>query len=217
MRAVDGVLLCGPELIHQDRLSLMSFDSPLYRAIAFAVSVHVGQNKKGSGEPFIAHVFSVALRLSLEGADEEVVIAGLLHDALEKTGATYEQISAGFGERVAGIVKTCTEPADIPSWPERKGRLLNAFRQAPPDAQMVMVADKLYNLVSFTRLYRSHGEKIWSLYDEGRENRIWYLTRIKEIAEEAEQKAPRHSLFREYIQKYNESMEELNASGEHQP
>ena len=195
----------------------MSFDSALYRAIAFAASIHAGQHKKGTSEPFIAHVFSVAMQLLREGADEEVVIAGLLHDALEKTAATFEQISAGFGGRVAGIVKLCPEPADIPSWTERKGRLLDAIREASPDAKMVMIADKLYNLAVFTTLYRSQGERIWLSYDEGKENRIWYLTRIKEIADEEERKSPRHSLFREYIHKYNELMESLKRSEEHHP
>ncbi len=187
----------------------MSFDSHLYRAVSFAASIHDGQKKKGTGEPFIAHVFGVAMRLLKEGADDDVVIAGLLHDALEKTDATIQDIAAEFGDRVARIVEACTEDESLSSWIERKEKLLTAMREAPPDAQMVMIADKLHNITAFLKLYREIGDDIWTLHEEGRIIRLRYFAGIREIAEAEERLGPPHSLFREYIQLHNDVLTEM--------
>src|SRR5437764_174675 len=79
------------------------------RALRLAAVGHRDQVRKGSGVPYIEHPMAVALILDRAGFDEETVIAGLLHDLVEDTDVTLEQVREGFGDRVAEMVAYCSE------------------------------------------------------------------------------------------------------------
>jgi hypothetical protein len=101
----------------------------------------------------VEHVLAVALILDRMKYPEDVVIAGLLHDAVEDTEATIDEIANQFGPRVASLVEHCTEKkrddrGGKRSWEERKGDHLRAIADAPGDARAIMLADKLHNLLS---------------------------------------------------------------------
>ena len=103
--------------------------APLYTerlvdALGYAALVHVTQVRKGSEVPYLAHLLGVCSLVLEAGADEDVAVAGLLHDAVEDQGgaARAAEIEARFGLRVASIVADCTD-ADVvpkPPWRERK-------------------------------------------------------------------------------------------------
>src|SRR5438045_1481118 len=86
---------------------LLSLD--LERALRFAAACHHGQFRRGCDAPYVEHVMGVALILDRLGFAEEVVIAGLLHDAVEDTAVTLEQVEARFGAAVAETVGHCSE------------------------------------------------------------------------------------------------------------
>lgn len=73
--------------------------------------------------PYVVHPFEVAAILMEEGAAEEAVAAGLLHDTVEDTAVTAADIREKFGPRVEALVLACSEEKDLP-WEERKGRML---------------------------------------------------------------------------------------------
>jgi (p)ppGpp synthase/HD superfamily hydrolase len=95
-------------------------------AVDFAVRAHGAQVRKGTGIPYVSHLLGVAGLVFEGGGDEDQVIAGLLHDVLEDTPATEAQLEAAFGDRVARIVKECSDTLTKPKPPalERKQRYL---------------------------------------------------------------------------------------------
>ena len=76
----------------------------LDKAIIFAVNAHRGQFRKGSDTPYILHPMEAAAIVGTMTADDEVLAAAVLHDTVEDTGTTIEQIREQFGERVAALV-----------------------------------------------------------------------------------------------------------------
>ena len=78
-------------------------------ALRWSAVCHQGQTRKGSGTPYFEHAAAVAMILDRAGFDEDVVIAGLLHDVVEDTEATVEEVATRFGPVVGEIVRQCSE------------------------------------------------------------------------------------------------------------
>ena len=84
------------------------FTGRIERAIALAIRAHEAQVRKGDGQlPYVVHPVTVALILSRYTGDEDTIIAGLLHDTLEDTLVTAEEIEQAFGEKVRDTVLRC--------------------------------------------------------------------------------------------------------------
>jgi (p)ppGpp synthase/HD superfamily hydrolase len=150
----------------------------LERALRWAAVCHEGQTRKGCGAPYAEHLMGVALILDRLGFDEDVVIAGLLHDAVEDTSATLEEVERRFGPNVAELVAYCSEIKNDAQgqkrpWIDRKRDHLETFRHAPENARAVLLADKLHNLVSI-ELDLLDGLDIWSQFHAGRDDVLWY-------------------------------------------
>ena len=128
--------------------------SPVFEAaLRLSAVAHQDQTRKSSGVPYVEHPFAVALILDRAGFDEEVVIAGLLHDVVEDTDVTLDQIRDQFEDRVADLVAACSEEKLDPlgqkrPWADRKRDHLAVVAKAPVDARAVVLADKLHNLLS---------------------------------------------------------------------
>ena len=84
----------------------------LERALRSSAVWHAGQTRKGSDVPYFVHAAAVALILDRAGFEEDVVIAGLLHDVVEDTGATFDDVAAGFGPAVV-LSATCSLSAGV--------------------------------------------------------------------------------------------------------
>jgi len=150
----------------------------LEKALRWASVCHRGQSRKGSDTPYIEHAFGVALILDRAGFSEGVVIAGLLHDVVEDTEATGEDVAERFGAEVAGIVAHCTEVKHDTEgkkrpWVDRKRDHLAAMAEAPAPARAVLLADKLHNLLSIEVDLRD-GRPVWSLFNAGRAEVLGY-------------------------------------------
>jgi (p)ppGpp synthase/HD superfamily hydrolase len=150
----------------------------LERALRWAAVCHEGQVRKGSGAPYVEHVVGVAMILDRLGFGEEVVIAGLLHDVVEDTEATLEQVRERFGAGVADLVAHCSEVKRDEQgrkrpWVDRRRDHLAAMADAPAEARAVILADKLHNLVSIACDLRD-GRPVWSLFNADRDQVLWY-------------------------------------------
>jgi (p)ppGpp synthase/HD superfamily hydrolase len=148
------------------------------RALRLAASGHAGQVRKGSGVPYIQHPMGVALILARAGFDEDVVIAGLLHDLVEDTEVTLDQIRNGFGDRVAEIVGFCSEVKHDAEgkkrpWLDRKCDHLAEVVHAGDDVRAVVLADKLHNLISI-KLDLLDGIPVWDTFNAGKDQVLWY-------------------------------------------
>src|ERR1700749_601977 len=117
-------------------------------AAELAARRHNGMARKGRGnEPYINHLAEVANLLSAatEGADAELVAAGWLHDSIEDTQTTREELARKFSERVASVVVECTDDMSLPKAERRRLQVVNASHKSP-SARLIKIADKISNI-----------------------------------------------------------------------
>lgn len=160
-------------------------------AFALAWAVHGTQWRKKTGIPYMAHVMSVAALALEHGADEDVAIAALLHDAVEDSEdgeATREVIEDQFGERVARIVMTCSDAIAVPGkpkpdWHERKETYLHHLEtDADDDALLVSACDKVHNARSILADLRTEGDAVWQRFTvTDPRAQLWYYTSVLDI------------------------------------
>jgi (p)ppGpp synthase/HD superfamily hydrolase len=112
-------------------------------ALEFAVALHRDQRRDSDAAPFILHPLEVAILLHNRGYDDEIVAAGLLHDAVEATEATLGDVRARFGARVCGLVRALTDDPAIEDYEERKAALRAQVEAAGPEAGAIYAADKV--------------------------------------------------------------------------
>jgi (p)ppGpp synthase/HD superfamily hydrolase len=147
-------------------------------AMRWSARWHDGQTRKGGDIPYFQHPAAVAMILDRAGFDEDAVIAGLLHDVVEDTAATFEDLAARFGPGVTETVRQCSEvKLDATGrkrpWIDRKRDHLAALADATMAARAVILADKLHNLLSI-ELDLSEGCPIWSRFNADRGQVLWY-------------------------------------------
>jgi len=150
----------------------------LEQAMRWSARCHDGQTRRSSGTPYFEHPAAVALILDRAGFDEEVVIAGLLHDVVEDTAATWEHVAKRFGAAMAEIVRHCSEVKTDSHgrerpWIDRKRDHIAALVDAPLSVRGVILADKLHNLICI-ELDLHEGRPVWSEFHAGREQVLWY-------------------------------------------
>ena len=158
-----------------ERNSKMSVN--IQKAIIFATQKHEGQKRKGTDIPYIVHPMEVMQILTDMHCEEAVIIAGILHDTLEDTDTTPEEIRQAFGENVLAIVQTESEDKSK-TWKERKQRTVDELKEASTESNQVCFADKLSNIRSMYRDKLNVGEKIWARFNADKSNIAWYYRSI---------------------------------------
>ncbi len=142
------------------------------KAFLFALYAH-GEQKRKDGLPYIMHPVEVAVELARNGADENLICAGFLHDTIEDAFITREQLTTAFNDEIAELVAEDSEDKTA-TWEERKTAALEALRQ-PDDRshKMLMCADKLSNMRSLREGLETDGEQVWNRFKRGREKQEW--------------------------------------------
>ena len=152
----------------------------LDRAIVFAVHAHAGTERRGKGFPYIVHPMEAVEIVATMTRDQELLAAAVLHDTVEDTDVTIEQISAEFGERVASFVAV---ESDVPhqsrdsveNWRKRKQAAIDRIARASLDAKMVALGDKLSNMRAIARDYAVQGDALWNLFhSKDRKDHEWH-------------------------------------------
>jgi (p)ppGpp synthase/HD superfamily hydrolase len=161
-------------------------------ALDWAIELHGSQRKKGSDVPYVAHLLAVAGLVLDDSGTEKQAAAALLHDALEDTDATADEIRRRFGRKVARIVVACTDvPADIPTdgrkrskrskrdastWRARKERSIAKLLDpaTPTGVLRVRAADALVNARAIVADLRRIGPETWSRFNAGAVDQLWY-------------------------------------------
>ncbi|MFO0905914.1 MAG: HD domain-containing protein [Pirellulales bacterium] len=122
----------------------------LLHAVKFAAEKHAQQRRKNAiATPYINHPIEVAEHLARVGgiSDEDVLIAALLHDTIEDTNTTREELEKAFGSRVARIVMECTDDKRLAKAERKRLQIVHAPHKSP-EAKCVKIADKTCNLAS---------------------------------------------------------------------
>ena len=141
----------------------------LDRAIIFAVKAHAGTERRGKGFPYIVHPMEAMEIVATMTPDQELLAAAALHDTVEDTDVTVEQIREEFGERIASLVAAESDVmvegvSEEDSWHARKKAAIDRLANASHDAKMVALGDKLSNMRAIARDYAVQGDKLWSLF-----------------------------------------------------
>jgi (p)ppGpp synthase/HD superfamily hydrolase len=154
-------------------------------AVSFAMVAHGTQTRKGGDIPYISHLLAVASLVLEAGGDEDMAIAGLLHDTIEDTDVTWADIESAFGPRVAGIVWGCTDTDETPKppWRPRKERYIAHMLSpsTPKDVLAVSLADKLHNARSIVADYRQFGDEVSLRFNADPADQLWYYQTLAGI------------------------------------
>lgn len=151
------------------------------KAIILASKAHRNQVRKGSDIPYITHPFAVGILLQKANCSEEVITSGILHDTLEDTETTYEDLKETFGDRVANLVAAASEHDKTLSWEERKQHTIDMLKGASLEEVQVIVADKLHNLKSIRNDLNLYGESVWQRFKRGKHHQHWYYANIVQV------------------------------------
>jgi (p)ppGpp synthase/HD superfamily hydrolase len=162
----------------------------IQKALITAYKYHRSQTRKLGGAPYIVHILDVArLLLSEPGVSEDVVIAGILHDTLEDTSYTPQQLERDFGPHVLSLVQFATEPGKghgttreerKRTWRARKEHTIQACASASRDQLLVLIADKLSNLTSLQEELHLQGDTIWTAFNASQEGIAWYYRALRD-------------------------------------
>ena len=141
----------------------------LDRAIIFAVRAHAGTERRGKGFPYIVHPMEAMEIVATMTPDQELLAAAALHDTVEDTDVTVDQIRAEFGDRIANLVAAESDAfvegvSEEDSWHARKQAAIDRLAKAPHDAKMVALGDKLSNMSAIARDYAVQGDALWNLF-----------------------------------------------------
>ena len=150
-------------------------------AKAFAIDAHMGQIRKSEPDkPMIMHPIGVGMLLEEYGYDDSVVAAGYLHDVVEDTKYTIEDIKRKFGDDVANLVIGASEPDKALSWEERKIHTIKETKELPLRNKLVICADKINNLEDLMLKFQKSGKRDFSPFKRGEEQQKWYYTSVYE-------------------------------------
>jgi (p)ppGpp synthase/HD superfamily hydrolase len=161
----------------------------LASALQTAAVAHKGGLRKGKEVPYIVHPVEVALTLQEYGKSEEVIAAGLLHDTLEDTDVTKEDLEAEFGREITDLVIGASEKLtgrDDKPWEERKEHTVQYLKTAPRKIKYISCADKLSNIRSMIREYEEVGADLWDKFTRGYQKQKWYYNSLVESLQELE-------------------------------
>jgi (p)ppGpp synthase/HD superfamily hydrolase len=157
--------------------------STIFAALRFADDAHSGQFRKGSRVPYLIHPLNVARILLDHGCSDELAVAALLHDTVEDTEVTVEEIRTIFGDPVARLVEFATEPDHLWTWEKRKEHTLRLLGSGETQALLLSVADKLDNIRSIRQDLELFGEKAWERFKRPRVKQRWFYESLSRIFE----------------------------------
>ncbi len=174
----------------------MNHTPQIKKAIQFAARKHHGHMRQETEPlPYITHLFSVALLVAEDGANDDVVTAALLHDTLEDTKTTCEEIIEIFNENVAGLVESVSEIKEKDGatldWKGRKTHYLAQVESASDDAVLIAIADKIDNIESKLEAFQKEGAVLLKRWKQPVEEYLWYHGEVLRIAHA---RLPKHRL-----------------------
>jgi uncharacterized protein (TIGR02172 family) len=179
----------------------------LEEAIIYATVLYQGKVRKFGNMPFILHPMEVAQILSTMTNEQEVITAGILHDIVEDTDGTLSEIEKRFGERVAFLVSSDSEPQypgedERYTWKRRKEDSMKVLRNSSDmGVKMLWLADKLANIRSLAGNYSEYGEAVWEQFHQtDPAMQRWYY---RTIAEQVELALNKTGAFKEMIKHIN--------------
>ena len=149
------------------------------KAMIFAINAFEGKVRKAEPEKdSVLHSIDVANKLKSFGFDDNVIAAGYLHDVVEDTKYTIEDIEEYFGSDIASLVKGATEEDLTLSWEERKSATIKRIKNLDLRHKAVIACDKLSNSEDLLYLFGKKGKEDYSSFRRGRNKKLWYWEEV---------------------------------------
>ncbi len=174
------------------------------KALKFAIEAHSGTERRGKGYPYIIHPMEAAAIVATFTNDQAMLAAAVLHDTVEDTDTTIEQLRTLFGERVALLVQLETAPQDPSlSWRERKTAQVKQLASAPYDSKVVALGDKLSNMRGIALDHQQIGDEVWKRFHapNGKSDVEWYYRSLAEAMKELDGTLP----YQEFVKLQEET------------
>lgn len=160
----------------------------IQKALNKAYELHKSQTRKNKNISYLVHILDATKYLMYETNDSNIIAAGLLHDTLEDTNYTEEELLNDFNKEVYDLVKFCTEPGNHIyatqeemrlTWKTRKQHSIENLKNGTYNQLLVFLADKTANLLSMKEdiLFK---EEIWNRFNSSKEEIQWYYESIRE-------------------------------------
>lgn len=164
----------------------MSYSYRIEQAIRAASVLHKDQVRKGQTPfPYITHLYAVAMLVADYTEDEDIIIAALLHDTLEDTDYTPEELHDDFGGTVREMVLAITEPStksnENRSWKDTKKLYIKQLKDAPHGALIVAAADKIHNMRCVVEEYYDDHSQFLADFGGGLEERLLMYQEISNV------------------------------------
>lgn len=183
-------------------MSIKYFD----KALDFAVKAHKGQKRKFNNNPYILHPMEVCQIAATMDGDDALLSAALLHDTIEDSPVTEDDIRNNFSDRILFLILAETEnkrkemPADA-SWKIRKQEALEYMAGIDDiDVKKLWLADKLSNVRSLYRMYLDEGDDMWQKFNQtDAAEQKWYYFSVAEATRQLE----KYPAWREYTHLLN--------------
>ncbi|MEW6284454.1 MAG: HD domain-containing protein [Candidatus Eremiobacterota bacterium] len=153
----------------------------LFEAVSFAADAHKGQYRKGTPVPYIVHPVSVMRILLTHGASEPLACAGVLHDTVEDTPVTVEELASRFSPEIASLVEAVSEPDKAAPWKERKEHTLRSLRDCSLSVVLLSLSDKVDNAETMALDRDLVGEALWGRFKTGKADQLWYYGGLLEV------------------------------------
>lgn len=159
---------------------MIGIEGIVKQALLRAMDLHSGQSRKDGTTPYVVHPIQAAMIIARAGSDDATIAAALLHDTVEDTPYTFEELFEEFGESITEMVRACSEDKRIADWDERKNELFARLEQASIGAKLVKAADVMANMLDLkTALVRTNGD-FWKKFHATPEQKIVYFQGVFE-------------------------------------
>lgn len=169
-------------------------------AIYYATKAHKGQKRKMEDIDMIFHPFTVGMILQRNGQSEDVVTAGILHDVVEDTEKTFDDIEKEFGKTVRNYVYDASEPDKTLPWKQRKLHTINHIKTAPIGSKLIVACDKISNLQDSLSNIEKYGcDKV--LGNNPEEQKWYYISVYESCIEGADSNNPIFERYRAILKK----------------
>ncbi|MBZ5716049.1 HD domain-containing protein [Nannocystis pusilla] len=156
----------------------------LARALEFALVAHGEQTRKGTTVPYVSHLLQVSGLVLEWGGDLEQAAAALLHDVVEDTAVTIQEVVDAFGGGVGVIVAECTDtgadeaPGRKRPWLERKRAYVERLQAIGPRSALVIACDKLHNTSTLLVDLELHGLATLARFNAPAPKQLWYFRAV---------------------------------------
>lgn len=150
------------------------------KAKEFAYKAHKGMKRKGKELPFTYHLELVNKILKTLTDDDNILAAGWLHDVIEDTPITLEELKKEFNDELCYYVELETEDKSL-SWKERKLKQIQELKENKSEVVLIAYSDKIANLTEMFDDYKIIKDELWKRFNRGKEKQYWYYLEFYKI------------------------------------